>query len=573
MMDPVAAPPHAIHATHAAPPPHAPAAAELVSSRAAIWMVAVIMLVAGVATAAASLRTSTTFDEIVMMAGGARGFAGGGWDLVPEHPPLVQYIYGLPVHLAAPALPDESGVTPEMRRPMVYRYNYAQQMFWGLPNDPERLARLGRIPAILMAVALIGLAALYARGIAGNAAAVITALLVASLPDVLGHGGVAYNDVPLALLFLASVWALHVAMARPSVGGSVLAGVLVGLALAVKNSAVALAPIAVLLLLVQCALRWRDRDWRRKVAPGAVAALAAIYLTLVLVYRGDFLLDEYRAALRWAFGHVTQLPVPAFLLGEVRVGGWWYFFPLAFLYKTSAGLHLLVAAAIGILLRDAVRDPSAAMRSPLLPPAVAVIVFAVLLLASDLNIGFRYALPALPLLCIIAAAGATRLWVAAHRRFRALILVAALWPALHVGAHYPFFLSYLSEYGPGQEDAHTILADSSLDWGQGLLELRRFMADNGVPAVWLSYFGSAHPAGYGIRYLPLPSYMDLPWQPVLDRDPEWVAISATNLTGTYFEDDPFARFRNARPDHVIARSIYLYRVGEDGVDGGTGNEE
>ena len=42
-------------------------------------------------------RTSTTFDEIAFMGTGARGFHLGHFDAIPDHPPLLQFFYGLPI--------------------------------------------------------------------------------------------------------------------------------------------------------------------------------------------------------------------------------------------------------------------------------------------------------------------------------------------------------------------------------------------------------------------------------------------------------------------------------------------
>jgi hypothetical protein len=524
-------------------------------------VLALILLASGTLIVAAMTRTSTTYDEIVMVAGGARGFAGNGWDLVPEHPPLVQYLYGLPVHLARPTLPDEPDVTPAMRQPMAYRYLYAQHFFWRSGNDAQLLTFLGRLPAVACALGLILLAFFYARRSAGDRAGLLAALLTASIPDVIAHGGVAYNDVPLALAFLGAVWAIDEAIRDPRLPRALLAGVLIGLALAIKNSAVALAPVAIVLLAWELVVRRRDTVWLRAVGGASFATLAAAYATLVVVYRGDFLLEEYRYALSWAFGHVTQLPVPSYLLGDISLHGWWYFFPVAFLFKTSAGLHLLVLVAAAWYLRTLRRNPRVLAYSPLRAVAVALLIFGALLLASDLNIGFRYALPALPLLAILTAVGVVRVWQESRRTVRAVLAVAALWPAIHLVSHYPFFLSYLSEYGPGETAGHTVLVDSSLDWGQGLLELRRFMEESGIPAVRFSYFGSALPEGYGISYSPLPGSIVPQQAPA--HSPEWVAISATHLTGTYLNGDPFALFREVEPHHVIARSIYLYHLGSD----------
>lgn len=531
-------------------------------SRHTFALLLALLLVTGTVIAAAMLRTSTTFDEIVMIAGGARGYETGNWRMAPEHPPLVQYLYGLPVHLSRPDYPDETQVDSTTQSSAVYRYHYAQQFFWASGNDPERLAFLGRLPAVLFALALVCVVFLYTRRIAGDGPGLVAAALTATLPDVLGHGGVAYNDVPVALAMLGAVWAVDEALRRPTILRGLLAGVLIALSLCVKNSSVALGPIVLVLLVCEAVRRRHDRRWWRAAGIAAMAVLLTVWLTLVIVYRGDFALSEYRYAIQFAFGHVTATAVPSFLLGERSLHGWWYFFPVAFLFKTSAGLHVLMALAVISLVLQRPSDPGRVLTSRLRAPLIALLVFGALLMRSNLNIGFRYALPALPLLCILTATGVARLWPVAGRPLRALVVSAGLWTAVHAGSYYPFFLSYISEYGPGREENHTVLVDSSLDWGQGLLELRDFMQEHDISAVYLSYFGSALPGGYGIDYAPLPSFFPLPPGPQLDETPDWIAVSATNLSGAYFGGDPFARMRAARPDRVVGNTMFLYRVRE-----------
>ncbi|CAN5695884.1 hypothetical protein BH23GEM10_BH23GEM10_17720 [soil metagenome] len=532
-------------------------------SRAGVILVlAVILLATGVAIVAAMLRTSTTFDEIVMVAGGARGYETGDWHLVPEHPPLVQYIYGLPVYVAGALYPDESGVSDELRTDMGYRYLYARKFYWLAGNDPERIAFLGRLPAVLIALTLVTLAFLYARNLAGPRAGVLAALLTASLPDVLAHGGVAYNDIALALAFLAAVWGIDTAIRRPSLRRAAVAGGLIALALGVKNSAIVLAPIALVLLLWEAWARRRDAAWRRTIPVAVAATLGAMYLGLVAIYRGDFMLSEYRYALGFVLNQVTERPAPGFLLGEISGQGFWYFFPVAFLYKTSAGLHVLIALAAIAFASGLRADARRLMHSRLRAPVVALVIFGAVLLASDLNIGFRHALPLLPFITVLTAAGVSRLWPVVSPQLRVAISCVVLWTVVHVASYYPFFISYMSEYGPGRDAAHGVLVDSSLDWGQGLLELREFLADNDIPSVYFSYFGSALPGGYGIAHVPLLSYFPLPPQPPPDEEPRWIAVSATLVSGTYFQEDRFRGFREAVPSHIIARSILLFPVPE-----------
>jgi len=67
----------------------------------------------------------------------------------------------------------------------------------------------------------------------------------------------------------------------------------------------------------------------------------------------------------------------------------------------------------------------------------------------------------------------------------------------------PHSIPFFNFLAGGAKGGIDLLADSNLDWGQGLPALRRWMAERNVPRVNLSYFGSADPAAYGISFVPL----------------------------------------------------------------------
>jgi hypothetical protein len=545
--------------------------ARLSASRSLAWVVlACIVGVMIVATATAMRATSTTFDEIVFISAGARGYATGSFDLAPDHPPLMQYIYGLPAALAGAALPDESGVAADEPRHPGYRYRYASRFFWEAGNDPERAAFLGRIPAVIMAAGLVLVTFFFTRRHWGSHTALLAAALVAFLPDVLAHGGVAYSDLPVTLAIMAAAWAIDETVRSPSWRRGMIAGALTGLALAVKISAAGLAPLAAALVVFEWIGRSRDRrlrhgvgaaNWARHLAAAAAVAVVAAYAVLVIVYRGDILLEQFRYGLAYRYMHMTGgHGAPAFLLGDRSATGWWYFFPVAFLFKTSAGLHALLAVSLTMLVRRTRAARTRVFTSGLRVALLAILVFGAVLITSSLNIGFRYAMPLLPWICVIAAVGTTLAWRSSAGFVRAAIVAFTALAIAFPLSYYPNFLSFISEYGPERRRNHTVLVDSSLDWGQGLLALRAFMSDNDIPSVYLSYFGSAEPAGYGIEYVPLASFFRRPPQPALAVAPDWLAISATNLQGVYLPGDPFAGLRGVRPHAVVANTILLYHL-------------
>ena len=106
---------------------------------------------------------------------------------------------------------------------------------------------------------------------------------------------------------------------------------------------------------------------------------------------------------------------------------------------------------------------------------------------------------------------------------------------------------------------YTVLADSDLDWGEGLVALHDYMAQRGLGPIALSYHGSASPALFGIR---CSWFEDISFEPpVVGVRPErgLLFVSATNLTGVYRGgDDPYRWLRAQKPIDVVGGTIYVY---------------
>lgn len=529
------------------------------------WLAAIgaLAALATLLSYAASRRTSATFDEIVLVSGGVRGLATGHWEMVTDQPPLMMYLYGAAARPAAVRLPAED-------RAWLFddRWDYARALLFGLGNDTAALLGRARAVAALLAGATVAAAGALGWWVAGPVAGGLAATLTLLTPDVLAHGGVAYNDLPLALAFLLAVWALDVCARRPTPSRAALGAVAVAATLGVKLSALALAPVAGALLAAEAWGRRSDRAWWKRAGVASAVGVLALWVALVALYRGDPSLtllrfNFWRTVLHATGGHEA----PAYLLGRTSSGGWWYYFPVAFLFKTPVALQTLVATGLGAL---ALAWRGAAGRWERLlawrgrGALVGVLVFGAFLLRSDLNAGFRYALPVLPLLAVAAAAGLARPWPR-RPRARAVVLGGLLaLQALSVATAYPHLLAFSSVWAGGRDRAYLSLADSNVDWGQGLLELRRFMREEGVASVRLSYFGSAPPEAYGIEYVALPSFFRLSRErtPGADADPRFTVISATNMVGIYLQGrDPFAAYRDRVPYRVLGHAMLVFDEG------------
>ncbi|MFA6962990.1 MAG: glycosyltransferase family 39 protein [Opitutaceae bacterium] len=248
----------------------------------------------------------------------------------------------------------------------------------------------------------------------------------------------------------------------------------------------------------------------------------------------------------WGFAQTTKFSRyrPAYLMGRLETQGWVEFFPLAFLLKTPPSTLILGATGLAALLwtlstRKRKASPTRAWAYRATPLIVFFILYWLMALTMNLNIGHRHILPTYPVFYIMASASV--LWLTtSRRRMIAVGLIAAV--SLHAGESLltrPFYLSYFQSLVGGTDRGYRYLVDSSFDWGQGLPDLETWLADqhrNGDQRpVYLSYFGADSPRA---RHLDVIRFGD----EINDNGPRvfpvpltagWYVISATNFVQAY----------------------------------------
>jgi hypothetical protein len=115
----------------------------------------------------------------------------------------------------------------------------------------------------------------------------------------------------------------------------------------------------------------------------------------------------------------------------------------------------------------------------------------------------------------------------------------------------PGYLSYFEIFVPSQS-SHRLLADSNLDWGQGLLALRDYQREHPDEQISLAYFGSLDPTVYGIRARPLAEN---------EHATGTVIVSATALAGEYLKDPNGYRWLlQYRLIATLDHCLFVFRV-------------
>jgi hypothetical protein len=264
----------------------------------------------------------------------------------------------------------------------------------------------------------------------------------------------------------------------------------------------------------------------------------------------------------WAFGlahvHARSLSRPSYLLGDVRVAGWWYYYPLAYAFKTPVALIALVLIAAALAMRTP-RGWQPATRIAAIAVIVPGAVYAAFAMNSAMNMGIRHFLPVYPSIALaVGLVMATRQlgWA----RGVSIVLVALA--AMESIARHPHHLAFFNLAAGGSRGGLMLLGDSNLDWGQDLPLLAEWQKRHPDTTLYLTYFGSADPASYGIRYRNVPP--GYAFNPTIDgydpAQPGVLAVSATTLQSIFRPDlrPTFERIAGRTPREVLGGTIYLY---------------
>lgn len=135
-------------------------------------------------------------------------------------------------------------------------------------------------------------------------------------------------------------------------------------------------------------------------------------------------------------------------------------------------------------------------------------------------------------------------------------------------------MSYFNELAGGPTGGSAHLIHSNVDWGQDLLELKRWLKEHPQAApLKLAYFGGFDPIHAGIEYS-APVIVD-PIEGLHGEQsipPGWYAISVNFVRGfphqifngdgtkRYLRQDELSCFQKLTPAAMAGYSIYIYHV-------------
>ena len=527
------------------------------------------------------VQKSATSDEPPHIVAGYSYLTERDFRYNAEHPPLVKEIAAFPLLFLDVSLEKEA------EWEQAYEWPAGRKFLFANSEDPDTMLFWARIPMVLLS-ALLGLVVLlFARRWYGWKAGIFALFLYALSPLILGNAWIVQTDVAAALALAASLYAFWLVLQHPGWKRIAVLGAVLGLSLASKFTAAFI--IGILGLLLAVYLLWfRERIiWRGKpillAAGKGIAVLLIAWLVLAASYGftfSTFFNTPLKAKLaaevipgrhphleQGLSALLTPIPLPeqyvqglyqvvrqsksgypAYLFGEVRKGGWWHCFPVAFLMKTPIAFLILLALALWYTPR--LKKSWFHELFILLPAALVFLSF----MLGQLNIGVRHILPVYPLLFIFTSK------LANHKRWMVVLAVAlGIWYVAATLIIHPHEIAYFNEL-VGPADGPEILIDSNIDWGQDLKGLVAYLRKNNITEqVWLMYWGPDQPeyrSGQFVKYRRI-----LDGNGVCEPVSGYIAVSVNFLQGmTKEEQHCFDWLRGEEPIERIGYSIYLYKT-------------
>ncbi|HMD61596.1 MAG TPA: glycosyltransferase family 39 protein, partial [Opitutaceae bacterium] len=487
--------------------------------------------------------------------------------------------------------------------------------FYDLGNPLPDMLRQGRRMIALFGVAAGALVFFWARRLLGDRAGLLAAFLFAFCPTMLANGALITSDMTATCMFLAAVTAFWAMAHRLTAVRCILFGIVLGLLCVAKFSAPLIAPMCAILFAVRVAGKdTLESGWpfpaliagRMRVALSLIAAtLAACALAVGVIWASygfkypmfrHFEPNRVRSLVGWdvledqggplvpvlrfarahellpesyiyGFAHTYRFSRyrKAFLNGEYRSTGWVKYFP----YTTAVKTPIALFALMGLAALHAASRRRGAQEwrvqlydwSPLLSLFGVYWIFA---LTSHLNIGHRHIMPVYPVLFVMASGAAC--WVTWPLRWLgALAAALAAWFAAESVWIRPHYLAYFNEFvGPRNAWKHVV--DSSLDWGQDLPAVKRWI-DAHPPdgPVFISYFGSGDIVYYGVKATRVGDVnFDVRTgrrTPAIMAGGLWI-IGASQFQQVYTEArGPWDPGKEARYHRLLARMVELSKSG------------
>jgi hypothetical protein len=403
-------------------------------------------------------------------------------------------------------------------------------------NDPVSTVFWARQPMLVLTLILGLVLYLYGSRLGNPWGGLLCLCAYSTMPIMLAFGPLVLTDIAMTLFAVVTLWTFASMWRSPSRGMVFRFGLAFGAALLSKFSAG---------LLLFCffgfilSLRWLPapeqprekaelKAWRRlrrrSLMKGILLAALVVYAVyfvlswnepsdslsflgnnMAAIFLRRLLMAPWIYLRGLAIFAFTSKP-PSYLLGHTYPHGVWFYFPLVFLLKSPLAFPLLLVLALAVGLVVKFRP----VRIAYLPQGmelhwravwISLVVFSGACMLSGFQFSIRHFSVPIVLLILLLSRLPRALdqlrssgWPVARAGVWITFLLALASVVTAIRA-YPYYLPFLNSLSFGRP-AYDLVADSNVDWNQGLPDAEKFVRQHGLTRVWIDAYSFSDPTVY-----------------------------------------------------------------------------
>ncbi len=567
-----------------------------------------------------------TFDEVAHIPAGYSYLAEQDMRLNPEHPPLLKDLAGLPLQFLDLNFDTthSSWMTDNVAD---NQWNAGRKFLYTSGNDPDQIIFWSRLPFILIALLLAFFIFKWTKEIASLQAGFLALILFAFNPNVLGHNHLVTTDLGIAAFITFSFYYFIRFIKQPSWKNVFLAGLFLGLLQLAKFSSVIAFPIFFLLVVVFPLIKKVQPDRKRigeffeYMFKGFLVFAISLVFVWALYFFNTFNMPKetmdasidyyfhvddpniktiYTRKVLYAINDYELLqPLGEYFFGIARVfqrvagGNVTYFlqavssearasyFPLVFLMKEPLPILVLLFFTLALAGKQTLFSLSGSFRRPLkdnlnclrefihkrvteITMFSFIVLYSLISITGNLNIGFRHLFPVLPFAYILIARKITAYRKEnPHRKtfVSVMIVTMAVWLIIEAFVSYPYYISYFNQAFGGPKNGYHYVTDSNADWGQDIKRLQKYLNDNPqIDQIRVNYFGG----GDINHYLGSDKVISW-WDAKRPIENGWYAISVLFIQESLYDQrksaqENYSWLQKYRPVAQVGTSILIYHV-------------
>jgi len=552
-----------------------------------------LILVLGVSSI---FNKSMTWDETCYVGAGKYLIKTGNFKFsaFAFHPPMTYYIGSI---FLMPLKFDDSVYSTD------FCYEFGEGMIYNSSYNPKTLLLLSRLPFVIMSMVLAFYVFRWSKEIYGQKSGYLALVLYTFSTAILSASNLVLTDFTVGFFMFLSLyyyWKFYIKNLRKHI---YLASIFVGCALLSKLTGLIIIPILTILIIYE-SLRY-GRNSRNLLIAAKNILVVVVIASLVLFAGFGFHIkpmknsipqhfvgrvyeelensrinNNIKSALTFAF---EKVPVPfpeyffvfssvslhsveghgGFLNGQFYQKSPWYYPLHVFLYKTELAFIIIIALSIIFFKKTRAKNTFEEIIQ-ILP-----IVFIFILFMSNNLTTAKHIVPAYPFLFLFCS----RLGKIKLKSIKLLLWILIIYYVVSSAMAFPNYLAYFNEISGGPANGYKHLVGASIDLGQDLPGLQKYMQENVIHKINLSYFGTVDPKEYvDYDYMPSP-YFQM-WVPGFKRYEDlnptkedcherkgWIAISVTNLQNVRMENKTcYNWLQKYQPVAKIGYSIFVYNL-------------